>query len=148
LCLFHKACGVAVILVFLFWCWKKSKDASGVIDELILLPLVFLLVAPFAWGHHFLLAVFPLTYLWASSREATDVEMVTLSLSTLALGNGLPSYIATSSPRARPLLTVLAIALWPAATSAVIWVGMRMYVRSRGLDKQPLAVGRKYLTAA
>jgi hypothetical protein len=131
---------VAVILVFLIWCWEKSKDASGVIDELIVLPLVCLLVAPFAWGHHFLLAVFPLTYLWASSREATDVEMVTLSLSTLALGTALPNYIAANSPWARPLLTVLAIALWPAATSAVIWVGMRMYVRSRGLDKQPLAV--------
>jgi alpha-1,2-mannosyltransferase len=146
LCLFHKACGVAVILVFLFWCWKKSKDASGVINELIVLPLVCLLVAPFSWGHHFLVAVFPLTYLWASAREATDVEMVTLSLSTLALGTALPNYIAASSPWARPLLTVLAIALWPAATSAVIWVGMRMYARSRGLDKQPLAVGRKHLT--
>jgi hypothetical protein len=135
LCLFYKACGVAAILVFLFWCWKKSKDASGVIDELIVLPLVCLLVAPFAWGHHFLLAVFPLTYLWARSREATDAEVV--------------SYIAVSSPWARPLLTVLAIALWPAATSAIIWVGMRMYVRSRrGLDKQPLAVGREHLTAA
>ena len=145
LCLFYKACGVAAILVFLFWCWKKSKDASGVIDELIVLPLVCLLVAPFAWGHHFLLAVFPLTYLWARSREATGVEMVTLSLSTLAMGTALPGYIAANSPWARPLLTVLAIALWPAATSAVIWVGMRMYIRSRGLDKQPLAVGRKHL---
>ena len=146
LCLFHKACGVAVILVFLIWCWKKRKDASGVIDELIVLPLIYLLVAPFGWGHHFLLAVFPLTYLWARSREATDVEIVTLSLSTLALGTALPNYMAAASPWARPLLTVLAIALFPAATLAVIWVGMRMYVRSRGLDKQPLAVGQKHLT--
>jgi hypothetical protein len=140
LCLFYKAFGVAAILVFLFWCWKKSKDASGVIDELILLPLVYLLAAPFAWGHHFLLAVLPLTYLWAKSREASGVEMVTLSLSTLALGTVLPNYIAAVSPWAKPLLTVLATALWPAATSAVIWVGVRMYARSRGLDKQPLAV--------
>jgi Gpi18-like mannosyltransferase len=132
LCLFYKACGVAAILVFLFWCWKKSKDASGVIDELIVLPLIYLLVAPFSWDHHFLLAVFPLTYLWARSREATDVEMVTLSLSTLALGTTLPIYVAVGSAWASPLLTVLAIALWPAATSAIIWVGMRMYVRSRG----------------
>jgi len=146
LCLFYKAFGVAAILVFLFWCWKRSKDASGVIVELTVLPLVCLLVAPFSWGHHFLLAVFPLTFLWASAREATDVEMITLSLSTLALGTVLPNYIAVVSPWARPLLNVLATALWPAATSAVIWVGMRMYVRSRGLDKQPLAVGRKHLT--
>jgi len=130
LCLFHKACGVAVILAFLFWCWKKSKDASGVIDELIVLPLIYLLVAPFSWGHHFLLAVFPLTYLWASSREATGVEMVTLSLSTVALGTTLPNCMAAVSPWARPLLTVLAIALWPAATSALIWVGMRMLARA------------------
>jgi alpha-1,2-mannosyltransferase len=144
LCLFHKAGGVAVGLGFLFWCWKKSKDANGLIKELIVLPLVYLLVSPFVWDHHFLLAVFPLTYLWARSREATDVEMVTLSLSTLALGTTLPAYVAAVSPWARPLLTVLAIALWPAATSAVIWVGMRMYVRSRGLDQQPLAVGGQH----
>ena len=136
LCLFYKVCGVAVILGFLFWCWKKSKEANGLIEELIVLPLVYLLVSPFSWGHHFLLAVFPLTYLWARSREATDVEMVTLSLSTLALGTALPGYMAAVSPWARPLLTVLAIALWPAATLAVIWVGMRMYVRSRALDQQ------------
>jgi len=144
LCLFHKACGVVVGLGFLFWCWKKSKDSNGLIEELIVLPLVYLLVSPFIWDHHFLLAVFPLTYLWARSREATDVEMVTLSLSTLALGTTLPAYVAAVSPWARPLLTVLSIALGPAATSAIIWVGMRMYVRSRGLDQQPLAVGRQH----
>jgi alpha-1,2-mannosyltransferase len=141
LCLFHKAFAVVVILIFLFWCWEKSKHASGVIDELVVLPLIYLLVAPFSWGHHFLLAVFPLAYLWASSRAATDVEMVTLSLSTLALGTDLLHYIADVSPWAKPLLTVLAVALSPAATAAIIWVGMRMYVRSRGLDEQPLAVG-------
>jgi hypothetical protein len=139
LCLFYKAGGAAVILAFLFWCWKKSKDASGVIDELIVLPLVYLVVAPLCWGHHFLLAVFPLTYLWARSREATDTEMVTLSLSTLTLGTALPIYVAANSPWARPLLTVLSISLFPAATLAIIWVGMRLYVRSRGLDRQPLA---------
>jgi hypothetical protein len=137
LCLFYKVFGLAVILGVLFWCWKKSKKANNLIEELSLLPLVYLLVAPFIWGHHFLVAVFPLTYLWARSREANDTEMVALSLSTLALGTTLPAYVAEVSPWARPLLTVLAIALWPAATSALIWVGMRMYVHSRGSNQEP-----------
>ena len=140
LCFFHRAFGLAIGLGFLLWCWKKSKDAHGLIEELILLPLLYLLLAPFSWDHHFLLAVLPLTYIWANSRKATDAEMVLLSLSTLALATTLPIDLAFDSPWARPLFIILAIALWPAATSAIIWVGMRMYGRSRELQQQPLAV--------
>jgi hypothetical protein len=131
---------LAIGLGFLFWCWKKSKDGQGLIEELILLPLFYLLLAPFSWDHHFVLAVLPLTYIWARSRKATDAEMVLLSLSTLALSTTLLIDLAWDSPWARPLFIILAIALWPAATSVIIWVGMRMYRRSRESDRQPLAV--------
>lgn len=79
LSLVQKACSLAICLGFIFWCWRKRRDAKGLIDELILLPLVYLLAAPFSWPHHFVFAVLPLTYLWAKAREATSSELVALS---------------------------------------------------------------------
>jgi hypothetical protein len=139
LSLFEKACSVAIGLGFLFWCWRRRKDAKGLVDELILLPLIYLLAAPFSWPHHFVLAVLPLTYLWAKAREATSSELVALCLGTLALGIELPMYLAAYSPWAGPRLIVLAIALWPAAICAIIWVGMRMSVHSPGFSPDPMA---------
>ena len=137
LSLFEKACSLAIGLGFIFWCWRIRRDAKGLTDELILLPLVFLLAAPFSWAHHFLLAVLPLTYLWAKAREATTGELVALYLSTLALGTELPIYVAAFTSVGSPHLIIVAVALWPAATCAIIWVGMRMYVRSQVFDSQP-----------
>ena len=131
LALFEKACSLAIGLGFIFWCWQKRKDAKGLIDELILLPMVYLLAAPFSWPHHFLLAVLPLTYLWAKARAATSAELVVLCVGTLALGTELPMYLAAFSPVASPYLIIAAIALWPAATCAILWVGMRMYLRDQ-----------------
>jgi hypothetical protein len=139
LILFEKACGAAISLGFFFWCWRKRKDAKGLIDELILLPLVYLLVAPFSWAQHFVLAALPLAYLWAKAREATSGELVVLFLGTLALGTELPLYIAAWSPLANPYLIIVGIGLWPAATCAIIWVGMRMYLRSQVFDQPPAA---------
>jgi hypothetical protein len=130
LSLVQKACSLAICLGFIIWCWRKRRDAKGLIDELILLPLVYLLAAPFSWPHHFVFAVLPLAYLWAKAREATSSEIVALSLSTLALGTELPMHVAAFSPWAGPKLIILAIALWPAATGAIIWVGVRVYLRS------------------
>jgi hypothetical protein len=137
LSLFEKACSVLILIGFLFWCWRKTRDAKGLAEELILLPLVYLLVAPFSWANHFALAALPLTYLWAKSGEAAASELVALCLSTLVLGTELPMYVAAYSPWANPYLIIVAIALWPAATCAIIWVGMRMYLRSRVFDPQP-----------
>jgi len=134
LSLFEKGCSLAIGLGFIFWCWRKRKDAKGLIDELILLPLVYLLAAPFSWPHHFVLALLPLTYFWAKAREATTRELVALYLSTLALGTELPMYIAAYTGAGSPLLIIVAIALWPAATGALIWVGTRMYLRSQVFD--------------
>jgi hypothetical protein len=131
LALFEKACSVVIVLGFIFWCWRRRNDAKGLMDELILLPLVYLLAAPFSWPHHFLLAVLPLTYFWAKAREATLAELLALYIGTLALGTELPMYLAAFSPVANSYLIIAAIALWPLATCAIIWVGMRMYLRSQ-----------------
>ena len=102
LSLFEKACSLAIGLGFIFWCWRKRRDAKGLVDELILLPLVYLLAAPFSWPHHFVLALLPLTYLWAKAREATTAELVALYLSTLALGTELPMYVAAYTSAGTP----------------------------------------------
>jgi hypothetical protein len=136
LSMFNKACSLAIGLGFLFWCWQNRKDAKGLIDQLILLPLICLLAAPFSWQGHFLLAVLPLTYIWVRAREATSGELVALYLSTLILGTDLPLYIAAYSPLANPYLIIVANALWPMATCAIIWVGMRLSVRSQVVEPQ------------
>ena len=129
-CMFNKVAGLAVGLGFFYWCWRKSKDAQGLAHELTLLPLVFLLVSPWSEHHHYLLAILPLTYLWAKSREAgTHLEIAVLTLSTLIVGTVIPDYVATSIPWARSLWAVIDVGLWPAATLALIWIGMRMYDR-------------------
>jgi hypothetical protein len=140
LSLFEKACVLAIGLGFIFWCWRKRRDAKGLVDELILLPLVYLLAAPFSWPHHFVLALLPLTYLWAKAREATTGELVALYLSTMALGTELPMDVAAYTSGGSPHLIIVAIALWPAATCAIIWVGMRLYLRSQVFDPQPVTV--------
>jgi alpha-1,2-mannosyltransferase len=139
LSLVEKACSLAIVLSFLLWCWRKRRDAKCLVDELILLPLVYLLAAPFSWVYHFVFALLPLAYLWAKAREATSAELAALSLGTLALGTELPMDIAVYSPWAGTHLINVAIALWPLATGAIIWVGVRLYIRSQVLDPQPAA---------
>ncbi len=135
LSLFEKACSLAIGLVFLYWCWRKRRDAKGLVDELILLPLVYLLTAPFCWQHHFVLAILPLTYFWVKARAWTFAELAVLYLSTLAIGTELPSYVAAYTSLGGPTLIILAIAVWPAATCALIWLGMRTYNRSQALSQ-------------
>jgi hypothetical protein len=124
-------------LGFIYWCWRKGRDARGLIDELILLPLVYLLAAPFSWPHHFALAILPLMYFWMKAREATSSELMALSLSTLVLGTELPMYIARFSPWASPSLIIAATGLWPAATVAILWASARIYLRSLAFNPQP-----------
>lgn len=103
LALFEKGCSLAIGLGFIYWCWRKRRDAKGLTDELILLPLIYLLTAPFTWAHHYVLAILPLTYLWAKVREVTRPELVALSLGTLALGTELPMYSAAFLPVGKPV---------------------------------------------
>jgi alpha-1,2-mannosyltransferase len=140
--LIEKACSLAIGLGFIYWCWRRRKDAKGLVEELVLLPLVYLLAAPFSWPHHFILALLPLTYLWVKAREATTAELVALYLSTLVIGTELPMYLAAYSPWANPKLIIVATALWPAATCAMIWVGLRTYVRSRELEARQAIAGQ------
>ena len=122
--------GLAAGLGFFYWCWRKRKDAQELVYELTLLPVVFLLVSPWSEQHHYLLAVLPVTFLWAKARESgKHLEIAALTVSTLIVGTIIPDYIATSLPWAKSLWTVIDVGLWPAATLALIWTGMRMYGR-------------------
>jgi hypothetical protein len=55
--------------------------------------------------------------------------LAVLYLGTLTLGTELPMYIAAYALEGSRALIIGALALWPAATCALIWVGMRMYSR-------------------
>jgi hypothetical protein len=41
-------------------------------------------------------------------------------------------YLAAFTPVASPYLIIVAIALWPAATCAIIWAGMNISLRPQG----------------
>lgn len=129
LCRFNEVLTAAVYVGFLVWCWKKNKGSRGLVNELALLPLVYLLVSPFSWGHHFVLAVLPLTYLWLRSREsrvaATRIEIVFLALGTLVFGISLPDDAAIALHMS--FLGVVVIGLWATATMGLTWVGMSTY---------------------
>jgi hypothetical protein len=135
LSIFEKVCSLAIGLAFLYWCWRKRRDAKGLVNELILLPLVYLLTAPFSWPHHYVLAILPLTYFWVKARASTIAELAALYLCTLALGTELPTYIGAYTSLGSPAFIVAAIAIWPAATCVLIWLGMRMYTRSLPLSQ-------------
>jgi alpha-1,2-mannosyltransferase len=128
LALLEKVCSVAILLGFYFWCWRRRRDGQGLIDELILLPLLYLLAAPFTWPHHYVLAILPLVYLWTKVQDATRAEALLLSLSTLAIGTELPMYVACYSSLKSANLVILSTALWPAATCALIWLCGKMSV--------------------
>jgi hypothetical protein len=66
--------------------------------------------------------------------------LVALYLSTMALGTELPMDVAAYTSGGSPHLIIVAIALWPAGTCAIIWVGMRLYLRSQVFDPQPVTV--------
>lgn len=130
---FEKICGAVIILTYVLWCWREQKSSEGLVDELVLLPLVYLLAAPFSWPHHFTLALLPLVYIWGKGYEATSRELVALYVSSMILGTELPIYLTAYTSAGSPALIIPAIALWPAATCAIIWAGTRIYSRSTAL---------------
>jgi len=79
--------------------WKKSASAKYLVNELAVLPLVILLISPESFRHHYLLAAFPLLYLWVKSRgratEWSSVHWTALALSSLIIGTVFTDYIIT-----------------------------------------------------
>jgi hypothetical protein len=143
LCLFNKGLGTVILFGFLFWCWNKNRGTRALVRELTLLPLVYLLAAPISWRMHFVLAALPLAYLWTISRQAArNAELLTLSLSTVILGINIPDYVAVAVRETSSFFAVAAVGLWPVATAALIWTGMRIYRRAGDSDaSQPVAAG-------
>jgi hypothetical protein len=125
-CLVNKTLSGICYGAFLLWCWSKRRDSQGLIVELSLLPLVVLLVSPITWMQYYVLAALPLTFLWVRSRDfsmgGSRLHLILLTCSTLILGPPLPEYRIV-----RALGVPFAVFLWVAATTAILWVGMRMY---------------------
>jgi hypothetical protein len=126
-----KAPAIILSLAFYLWCWKKSRGSQGLVHELALAPLLYLLTSPVAWTHHFILALVPLVYLWMKSQdtrvEVSSSESAVLVAVTLVLGTAAPNYLAGGLNNS--VLYTLVMGSWVLATLALIGVGMKMYAR-------------------
>jgi hypothetical protein len=126
---------------FLFWCWKRNQDSNGLIFEMSLLPVVVVLVSPVSWSQYYVLAILPLAWLWAHFRKqpsgAAQVDLVICACCTLVIGVNLPEH--TVAQVLGPFGQLCLMAMWVAATVAILWLGMRMY--SQGVAAPQSAVG-------
>jgi alpha-1,2-mannosyltransferase len=126
-----KALDIILAMAFFLWCWKKSRGPQGLVHELALAPLLYLLISPVSWTHHFILALVPLVYLWMKSQGArlgaTVGEIAVLAVASLVFGVAAPTYLAGGLNNS--ILYLFVIGLWVLATVALLCVGMSMYKR-------------------
>lgn len=112
-------------VAFLLWCWRQRKDSQALPVELILLPVIILLLSPFSWTGHYVLALPVLVNLWVRLRaqvgSASNLDLVLLTGSTMLIG----SVLTDSCVLALGLhFELLVMACWVAATWALVWVGL------------------------
>lgn len=128
LALLHKVLSLALYAGTLIYFWKKSPSARYLVHELALIPLVLLLISPESFRHHYLLAAFPLLYLWVRSREwgqgLSVFHWTALAFSTLLIGTVFADYIIAAVRN--PLLDLALSGLFPAATILLIYVASVM----------------------
>lgn len=128
--------------------WKESPSARYLVHELALIPLVILLISPESFRHHYLLAAFPLLYLWVRSRELREdlsvFHWTALAFSSLLIGTVFADYIIVAVRN--PLLDLALTGLYPAATILLIYVASVMPMP----DTQPATTQHQlaYQTAA
>jgi Glycosyltransferase family 87 len=126
-----KALAIILSLAFFLWCWKKTRGPKGLVHELALAPLLYLLTSPVADTHHFILALVPLIYLWMKSQDtrvsASSGETAVLVAASLVFGVAALSYLAGGVNNS--ILYLFVMVLWVLATMALIWGGMSMYTR-------------------
>ena len=93
-----KVPAIVLCLAFFLWCWKKGAGQRGLVHELALAPLIYLLVSPLAWDAHYILALIPLVYLWMKFQDtrvgASPGQIAILTGSTLLFGVTAPSHLA------------------------------------------------------
>jgi hypothetical protein len=120
---FNKGLSLTLYLGTLFYFWKRCRSAKNLVHELAVIPLVILLTSPESFRHHYLLAAFPLIYLWVKSREWSGPRSVLhwsiLALASLAIGTAFPDYVITFVRN--PVLDLAMSGLIAAATIALIY---------------------------
>lgn len=86
----NKAVSFMLYAGALFYFWKRDRSARHLTYELAVLPLIILLSSPESFRHHYLLAAFPILYLWGKSREWDGrwavFHWAALGLTTLIIG--------------------------------------------------------------
>lgn len=124
--LLNKVVSAAFYLGFLLWCWRRRRGHRSLRQQLALLPLVVLLVSPFAWIQYYVFSLLPLTYMWSHSRrrEVPKRDLIVLVASSLIIGTDVLDYLFIQAHGAPGKLFVMAA--WVFATLGLLWVGMKM----------------------
>jgi hypothetical protein len=120
-----KALDALIYFGVLFYVWRKNKTASSLLHELAVLSLVSLIVSPVTWGHHYVLAVIPLIYLWVKSSE-TWQNLIILAASTGVIGTVFLQYLVEGLRN--PTLDVALSSLVPFATLLLLFVLLADYI--------------------
>jgi alpha-1,2-mannosyltransferase len=117
--LFAGGIGLMLYGFFLARSWFRA-EADALTEDLAILPLVGLLIAPLSWQHYYLLAALPLIYLWRKVPRWSGYRVTVLAVCTLILGTTAFDYVAVLSHWLP--LQVLAVGAWPMAGLALICV--------------------------
>jgi hypothetical protein len=120
-----KGLDALIYLGVLFYFWWKNKTATSLIHELAVLSLVMLIISPITWGHHYVLALVALIYLWMKSRE-TWRNLIILVLSTEVIGTVFLQYLMEKIRN--PALDIAFASLVPVTSLLLLYVLLADYV--------------------
>jgi alpha-1,2-mannosyltransferase len=118
-CLLTKIMGLLLFAAVLFYFWRRNKTSSGLVHELVTVSLVFLLISPVSWRHHYLLALVPLLYLWNVAAQSR-FRIAVLAFATLAIGTVFPDYVIASVRN--PALDIAFASMVPVSSLLLLWV--------------------------
>ncbi len=133
ICWLNKGISAGLLGVVL-WHLHRRKKAPNLVYEIAMFALVALLVSPVSWRHHYVMALFPLVFLWSRYRQISSQVFLALVGTTLLLGTPFSDYLVVllhSSP-----LQVLVAAAPTVAALALLLIGLREY--TRGVCEQSL----------
>ena len=112
LCAFNKGFGFAVYLAVLLILFKKNQRGD-LLWDMVVMSLVILLIAPFTWRHYYVLAIFPLLFVWFSLIAGNFLRsrwaLLAAIVCTLVMGTRYPDYLQNhlSNGPARVFLVAL-----------------------------------------
>jgi hypothetical protein len=120
----------AVLLYF----WKKNRQPTAMVYELVTLGLVTILISPVSWRHHYLLTLIPVIYLWVKLGERWR-DILVLAAATLAMGTVFPDYLIAAS--LNPALGLVLSSLIPVTSFLLLVVLCGNYESLAAIEDRP-----------